>query len=65
MSDFDFIKGFAGVNILEAEAVAAVVGRVTAALFKGMTEGGMSDVDAHQVIRSALDAAFVTMRPPS
>lgn len=54
MSDFDFIKGFAGVDILQAEAIAEVIGRVVAALFKGMVAAGMSEVDAYRIIRGAM-----------
>jgi hypothetical protein len=66
VSDFDFIKGFAGVDILEAEAVSEVIGRVVAQLFKGMVAAGMSEPDAHRVIRGAFsELAKATMRPGS
>jgi hypothetical protein len=69
MSDFDhfdFIKGFAGVDILQAEAIAEVIGRVIAALFKGIVAANVSEDDAHRIISSAFAAmARATMPPQS
>jgi hypothetical protein len=50
MSDFDFIKAFADVNLLEVEAVGKVVGVV----FEGMIEVGVSEQNAHRIIRGAV-----------
>jgi hypothetical protein len=54
MSDFDFIKAFADVNILEVEAVGKVVGRVVGVMFEGMIEVGVSEQNAHRIIRGAV-----------
>jgi hypothetical protein len=54
MSDFDFIKAFADVNLLEVEAVGKVVGRVVGVLFEGMIEVGVSEQNAHRIIRGAV-----------
>jgi hypothetical protein len=54
MSDFDFIKAFADVNILEVEAVGKVIGRVVGVLFEGMIEVGVSEQNAHRIIRGAV-----------
>jgi hypothetical protein len=54
MSDFDFIKAFADVNILEVEAVGKVVGRVVGVVFEGMIEVGVSEQNAHRIIRGAV-----------
>lgn len=65
MDEFDFIKGFAGVDVLQAEAVAAVIGRVATELFKGMVESGLPENDAHKIIRGALAAMAESLRPAS
>lgn len=66
MSDFDFIKGLVGVDILQAEAISEVVGRVIASLFKGMVEAGMSEASAHRVVRGAFaELAKATLGPRS
>jgi hypothetical protein len=54
MSDFDFIKAFADVNLLEVEAVGKVVGRVVGVVFEGMIEVGVSEQNAHRIIRGAV-----------
>lgn len=48
------LNAFAGVDILKAEAVATVVGRVIASLHKGMTEGGLEHYDANLIIAEAI-----------
>jgi hypothetical protein len=62
----DFLNALAGVDILEAEAVSEVIGRVVAQLFKGMVAAGMSEPDAHRVIRGAFaELAKATLGPRS
>jgi hypothetical protein len=51
--EFDFVKGFADANLLEVEAVGRVIGAATTALFKGMVAAGLSEEDAHRIVRSA------------
>lgn len=53
MGDFDFIKAFAGVDLLAVEAVGTVIGRVEGAIFKGLVEKGVSEDDAHKILRAA------------
>lgn len=53
MENFDFVKGFAGVDLLATEAVARVVGRTLGALMKGMCEAGLEDHEAHAVVAMA------------
>jgi hypothetical protein len=58
MSDFDFIKAFADVNILEVEAVGKVVGHVVGVMFEGMIEAGVSEQNAHRIIRGVVAELF-------
>jgi hypothetical protein len=60
MEDFDFIKGFADVDILTAEAVAKVIGHVIGSLVIGMVEAGLSEEAASQIINNAVAVMFTT-----
>ena len=60
-SEFDFIKAFADVDLLQAEAVAKVVGRVHASLFEGMVAGGLSENTAYRILRGAHAEMFQAM----
>lgn len=63
MNEFDFIKEFGGADPLRVEAVGMLIGHAVAALFKGMVEAGMSEANAHKVIRSAMDSMMRNMFP--
>lgn len=65
MDDFDFVKGFADVDLLQVEAVGHVVGRVIGVLFNGMVEAGMSEENAHAIIRNAMAALFDSFKATS
>jgi hypothetical protein len=68
VSDFDFIKGFAGVDLLMVEAIGKVVGRAVGVAFEGMIEVGVSEQNAHRIIRSVvaeLSRSLLTSRPPA
>ena len=62
MESFDFIKGFVGVDVLQVEAVSEVVGHCVAALFKGMTESGLSEENAHKIINDTIKVILNTGR---
>lgn len=66
--DFDFIKAFADVDVLQVEAVGVVVGRAIGALTKGMIEAGVSERSARLIVGYATAELFKVMResaPPS
>jgi hypothetical protein len=63
MDDFDFIKAFADVDILQVEAVGEVVGRTAAAVFKGMIAAGLSHEEAFKIIQMAMRALFASLAP--
>jgi hypothetical protein len=63
MDDFDFIKAFAGVDVLQVEAVGEVVGRVMAKIFVGMVDAGLSHDDAHLILRNGMIELFRSLRP--
>jgi sugar (pentulose or hexulose) kinase len=66
MDDFDFIKAFANVSIIEVEVVGDVVGRALGAAFKGMVAAGLSRDDANMVVRSVVRELFAAvMKAPS
>jgi hypothetical protein len=50
MDDNDFLNAFMNVDILKAEGVATVVGRITGKLYQGMIEGGMEQWAAQTLI---------------
>jgi hypothetical protein len=58
MDDFDFIKAFAGVDVLQVEAVGEVVGRVMAKIFVGMVDAGLSEQNATKIIIGAWGEFF-------
>lgn len=61
MDDFDFIKAFADVDILQVEAVGEVIGRASGALFRGMINAGLSHEEAFQVIKIAVHELFSSL----
>lgn len=63
MDDFDFIKAFADVDILQVEAVGEVIGRASGALFRGMINAGLSHEEAFQVIKITLHELFASFVP--
>lgn len=65
MDEFDFIKGFADVDLLAVEAVGKVVGRTVGVLFNGMVEVGVSEENAHKIIRCGMAELFGSLRPTS
>jgi hypothetical protein len=58
MEEFDFIKGFAGVDLLSVDAVGKVIGRAIASLFQGMVEAGLDEGVALVIINNAVGAFF-------
>ena len=52
MDDFDFVKAFAGADLLSVAAVGEVVGRALGAGYKGMVEAGLTETQARGVIRA-------------
>lgn len=63
MDEFDFIKAFTDVDLLQVEAVGKVVGRTIGVLFKGMVEVGVSEEDAHRIIQRGMRELFMAMLP--
>jgi hypothetical protein len=63
MSDFDFIQAFSGVDVLAVEAIGTVVGKAVAATYRGMVDAGMSEHDAHQIVRAVLHELFTSFKP--
>jgi hypothetical protein len=54
MSDeFDFVKAFANIDILQVEAMSAVTGRAIGAVFTGMMAAGLTEKQAGMIIRLA------------
>jgi hypothetical protein len=58
MDDFDFIKAFADVEILQVEAVGQVVGRVMGKIYLGMIDAGLSEQTATKIIIGAWGEFF-------
>lgn len=53
MDNDEFLNSFMNMDILSAEAVAEVVGRVVAKLRLGMMQGGMGPEESNVLISSA------------
>lgn len=60
--DFDFIKAFADVDVLQVEAVGVVVGRAIGALTKGMIEAGLSERAARMIVGVGMAELFKSLR---
>jgi hypothetical protein len=58
---FDFYKAFFGIDIAKAEQIAEIVGRATAALYKGMRSAGLNDRTARLIISDAEKAILVSI----
>jgi hypothetical protein len=60
MDNFDdiFVNALAEVDILKVEAVGMVIGRTIGVLYKGMTEAGMPEHIARQIIDQAISEMF-------
>lgn len=67
MEDFDFIKAFTDVDILAVEAIAKIVGRVEAVIFKEMMSEGLTEGQAIRIIKvtihSAISASLSSVAP--
>jgi predicted RNA methylase len=58
MEDFDFIKGFLNFDILQAEAIAKVVSRVTAVAIKEMIDTGLTEDQATKIFNNTVRTAL-------
>jgi hypothetical protein len=61
MTDFDFFKAFSGVDLIQVDFIAKLVGHAEAALYQGMTEAGLSDQTALTILREVHDSVFCNL----
>jgi hypothetical protein len=58
MTEFDYFKAFVGIDLLTVSAIGEVIGRMEAAIFKGMIDGGLSETNARRIIHAAHTELF-------
>lgn len=58
MDDFDFIKAFADVDLLRIGAIARIVGRVQATLFRELVDAGLTEAQALAIMSSTMREFF-------
>ena len=61
MEDFDFIKGFAGIDLLTVDAIGKVIGRTVGVIYIGMLDAGVPVDAAQKIIMDAWGVFFATM----
>lgn len=62
MDDNDFLNAFMNIDILKAEGVSVIVGRVIAKLRQGMVEGGMQPYEADGLITLAFQTLLNSLQ---